>query len=123
MKKDKYSKLFLEELTSVPIVSAACGKLGVSRNTVYRWRKEDSVFSVAMDEALEVGTHSINDLAESKLIGNIKKGDMRAIQYWLDNNKQNYMKPRTKDLRELRKWQKQYPDGEDTIKHIILIDK
>jgi hypothetical protein len=49
-----------------------------------------------MDSALDSGVHSVNDLAESKLISHINNGNLRAIQYWLDNNKKNYIKPREK---------------------------
>jgi len=51
-----------------------------------------------MEKALTAGTNSVNDLAESKLISHINNGNMRAIQYWLDNNKKNYIKPRDKDI-------------------------
>jgi hypothetical protein len=53
-----------------------------------------------MDEAIETGTESVNDLAESKLIGHINSGSLRAIEYWLDNNKRNYARPRPKDFWE-----------------------
>tara|TARA_B100002051_G_scaffold271450_1_gene306212 strand:+ start:13595 stop:13843 length:249 start_codon:yes stop_codon:yes gene_type:complete len=49
-----------------------------------------------MDTALSCGTQSVNDLAESKLISHINNGNLRAIQYWLDNNKKTYIKPRPK---------------------------
>jgi len=83
-------------LERVPNVSLACEKVGIARNTVYRWRGEDPDFKARMDTALVAGTDSMNDLAESKLITHINNGNMRAIQYWLDNNKKNYIKPRPK---------------------------
>jgi hypothetical protein len=48
--------------------------------------------------ALKSGVHSINDLAESKLISHINNGSFRAIQYWLDNHKKEYIKPRDKNM-------------------------
>jgi hypothetical protein len=96
MKKHYKENQFIEQLERVPNVSLACEKVGIARNTVYRWCAEDSDFKARMDTALESGVHSVNDLAESKLISHINNGNMRAIQYWLDNNKKNYIKPREK---------------------------
>ncbi len=96
MKKHYKENQFIEQLERVPNVSLACEKVGIARNTVYRWCAEDPDFKARMDTALESGVHSVNDLAESKLISHINNGNMRAIQYWLDNNKKNYIKPREK---------------------------
>jgi hypothetical protein len=96
MKKHYKENQFIEQLERVPNVSLACEKVGIARNTVYRWCIEDPDFKARMDVALESGVHSVNDLAESKLISHINNGNLRAIQYWLDNNKKNYIKPREK---------------------------
>lgn len=94
MKRSKNVKIFIENLEKIPNVSLACEKADISRNTIYKWRKENLQFCDLMDEALDKGVHSINDLAESKLIGKIQSSDMRAIEYWLNNNKKNYIRPR-----------------------------
>jgi hypothetical protein len=98
MKKKYKEDKFLEQLERVPNVSLACEKVGLSRNTVYRWCIEDTEFKARMDTALDSGVHSVNDLAESKLISHINNGNLRAIQYWLDNNKKNYIRPRDKNM-------------------------
>lgn len=98
MKKYRKEQALLEQLRTIPNVSLACEKVGLSRNTVYRWCKEDPEFKARLDEALESGVESVNDLAESKLIANINSGSMRAIQYWLDNNKKTYIRPRPKNF-------------------------
>jgi hypothetical protein len=98
MKKHRKEEPFLDQLMLIPNVSLACEKIGISRNTVYRWCKEDPDFEARMEEALASGTNSINDLAESKLVSHINNGNLRAIQYWLDNNKKTYIRPRPKDL-------------------------
>ena len=100
MKKKYKEDKFLEQLERVPNVSLACEKVGLSRNTVYRWCIEDADFKARMDTALESGVQSISDLAESKLISHINNGNLRAIQYWLDNNKKVYIKPRIKIYNE-----------------------
>ena len=91
---------FLEQNQEYPECIARLRKIGLSRNTVYRWCKEDLKFKERLDEAIITGTESVNDLAESKLIGHINSGNLRAIQYWLDNNKKNYARPRPKDFWE-----------------------
>ncbi|MEX2405079.1 MAG: hypothetical protein WD579_00585 [Candidatus Paceibacterota bacterium] len=98
MKKYRKEKSFLEELRKIPNISLACEKVGIARNTVYRWCREDSDFDARVEDALVSGIDSINDLAESKLITNINQGKQRAIQYWLDNNKKNYARPRPKNF-------------------------
>ncbi len=98
MKKHYKEDKFLEQLERVPNVSLACEKIGLSRNTIYRWRSEDPTFAARMDTALVAGTESVNDLAESKLISHINNGNFRAIQYWLDNHKKEYIKPRDKNM-------------------------
>ena len=95
MKRRKIYR-FLKELAHVPIVSSACEKIGISRNTVYRWRKDIPGFAQKMDDATLMGNDSISDLAESKLIASIQDKKMTAIRYWLDNNNAKYLKPREK---------------------------
>ena len=112
MKKHYKEDKFLEQLERVPNVSLACEKVGISRNTVYRWRSEDPAFAARMDTALVAGTESVNDLAESKLISHINNGNLRAIQYWLDHNKKNYIKQRPKvELQPFIPVTKIYIDG------------
>ncbi len=98
MKRYRKESVFLEQLRTIPNISLACEKVGLSRNTIYRWCNEDQDFKERLDNAIKTGTESINDLAESKLINHINSGNLRAIQYWLDNNKRNYSRPRPKDF-------------------------
>lgn len=113
MKKYRKEQSLLEQLRTIPNVSLACEKVGLSRNTVYRWCREDPEFKARLDEALESGVESVNDLAESKLIANINSGSMRAIQYWLDNNKKTYIRPKPKNFWDI-------VDGPDHIAEIVI---
>lgn len=99
MKRSKREQ-FLEHLRTIPNVSLACEKTGLSRNTVYRWCKEDKEFKDLLEDALKSGTESVSDLAESKLIAHINNGNMRAIEYWLDSHKREYARPRPKSFWE-----------------------
>jgi hypothetical protein len=97
MKRNK-KKRFLSELKRVPIVSSVCEKVGLSRNTIYRWLKEDVEFKKAMNRCLHFGKESVNDLAESALINLIQQGELGAVKYWLGNNKRNYVRPILHDV-------------------------
>lgn len=94
MKKPRLAKKFLEELRKTPIVSVVCERLGISRQTVYRWKTEDPDFAREFELALEAGRETVTDLAESKLISNINRGDPRSIEYWLRNNSLRYHYPK-----------------------------
>jgi hypothetical protein len=99
MKKNK-REIFLEELGKTSNVSVACEKVGLSRQTVYRWKDESREFDKKFDEAITLGVDSVNDLAESRIITKIKNGDYPACKYWLDNHKKDYLRPRPPDFWE-----------------------
>lgn len=91
MKKTEQTKeALLEQLKKTPIVQIACEKLGISRWTFYRWKKEDADFSQKVDEALFDGRLLVNDLAESQLIGAVKDRNFGAIMYWLKHHHPSY---------------------------------
>lgn len=87
----KQKEELIELFRKSPIVQMACEKLGVGRTTYYRWRKEDAIFAGKADDALNIGRHLINDLAESKLIKKIQQDeDFNSIKYWLSHNHKRY---------------------------------
>jgi hypothetical protein len=90
MKKNKLQGQFLEELCKVPIIQVACEKCSLSRNSIYRWRKEDKVFAKRMDEALANGVAFVNDMSESQLLSLIKDKSYSAISFWLRHRNDNY---------------------------------
>ena len=90
MKKNKYQEQLLKELTKVPIVQVACEKAGLSRNTVYRWRKEDKEFEKKMDQALVDGVALVNDMSESQLLTLIKEKNFPAVRFWLNKRHPAY---------------------------------
>ena len=90
MKKNKYQNQFLEELARIPIIQVACEKTGLSRNSVYRWRREDVAFAKKMDEALAEGVALVNDMSESQLLNLIKEKNWPAISFWLRHRNDNY---------------------------------
>jgi len=90
MKKNKYQDQFLAELIKVPIIQVACEKTGLSRNSVYRWKKEDKEFSKKMDEAYAEGVALVSDMSESQLLTLIKEKNYPAISFWLRHRNENY---------------------------------
>ena len=95
-KKNKIQNIFLEELKRIPIVLVACEKNGISRNSVYRWKRDDKNFSKAMDEALAEGEALVNDMSESQLLTLIKEKNWQAISFWL-----RHRNPRFRDKIEV----------------------
>ncbi len=90
MKKAKVQDQFFTELAKVPIVQVACEKTGLSRNSVYRWKKEDPKFAKRMDQALADGVALVNDMSESQLLTMIKEKNWPAISFWLKHRNDNY---------------------------------
>ena len=85
-KQARGKKRLLEQLKKFPVVEIACSKTGVGRATYYRWRKSDTDFDEACDEAIMLSAGFINDLAESQLISSIKERNMTAIIFWLKHH-------------------------------------
>jgi hypothetical protein len=85
---------FLSELADLPNVSVICRRMGIARSTIYRWREEDAKFAKMMDKSISHGREGVCDLAEGVVVGRMKKGDLNAAKYWLDNNDKRYYKPR-----------------------------
>lgn len=83
-------EILLEQLKKTPVVQMACEKTQIGRTTYYRWRREDTTFSEAADEALAEGKLLVNDVAESQLLVAIKEGNFPAVTYWLRHHHPSY---------------------------------
>lgn len=88
--KSKQKTLLVEQLRKTPIVQLVCEKVGVSRATFYRWKKEDEEFALKADKALINGKLLVNDMAESQLISAIKDKNLTAIIFWLKHHHNDY---------------------------------
>jgi ACT domain-containing protein len=80
----------IKQLKKTPIVQVTCKKVGISRATFYRWKKEDKEFGNDAEAAIEEGLGLINDMAESQLISAIKEGNLTGIIFWLKNHHRQY---------------------------------
>jgi len=88
--KRAMKKSICEILEKSPIIESACQKVGISRMTLCRWRKEDSNFNQQIEEVLAVSRESVNDLAENKMIQGINEGNSSLIRFWLCHNSPRY---------------------------------
>lgn len=92
--KRKIKKEILKTLENNPIVESACKKHGISRQTFYRWQKEDPDFGRKVEEIIMISHDSITDMAESQLFKKISEGNMAAIGLRLKTHSDRY-RPRT----------------------------
>ena len=59
-------------------ISYACKSVGISRSTFYTWMKDEEF----ENEFIEI-KEGLKDYAESKLVAQVKSGNMTAIIYYL----------------------------------------
>ncbi len=79
-KPDVYKKKLLEALErTLGIVTPACKEVGVSRDTFYRYYKEDDDFKRKVDDIHEITL----DFVENQLLKKIKDGSERSILFYM----------------------------------------
>ena len=94
MKKTKIllNKL-AEEVEKTPVIQIACDKFGISRNTFYRWMKEDKNFLIRINEAMSLGNGLVSDVAISNVLEGIKRKDAMYTKYWLSHRHPDFRRP------------------------------
>lgn len=79
-------ELFLEACRNKMCnISRACEAINITRRTYYNWLDKFPKFKQQVEEVKE----SLNDMVESQLIKNIKKGNQKAVEFWLTNHKKD----------------------------------
>jgi hypothetical protein len=78
-KKRNKARLLKALEASLGVVTDACKKVKLSRNTFYKYLKEDPDFKAAVLELEEVAL----DTAESALFNQIKEGNVTSIIFYL----------------------------------------
>lgn len=79
-KTDTIKKKMLEALEkSLGIVTDACKKVKINRDTHYEWMKKDPQYKAAVDSLSDLAI----DFAESKLHTSIRNGSDTAIIFYL----------------------------------------
>jgi hypothetical protein len=77
--KEKKENFLLAFEQAAGNVSVACKKVLISRETYYRWAKEDPEFKQKCDEVNE----SLLDMAETMLLKQIKNDNTTSIIFYL----------------------------------------
>lgn len=88
--KVNLKKELLEELKTIPIIELACTKIGISRQTYYRWIKSSKDFSVKVEEAKKLGVSYVNDMTETELVNLIQNKNFQAVAFWLKHRHPEY---------------------------------
>ena len=90
MAKNQRKRKFIKELQKTPIVQIVCEKVGISRQTYYRWQREDYEFKKGSNAALEHGVDLVNDVAESNVLKGIQNEDAGYTKFWLSRRHDKY---------------------------------
>ena len=122
VKKNKQLKnKLLDQLKRVPIVEAACQKAGISRQTFYRWKFEDSEFAKEVEKAIDDGRMLVSDLSESQVLSLIRDKNWQAISFWLKHHHPSY-KTRIQIEGSLQMPQEELtPDQEEIVKAALKL--
>ncbi len=72
-RQGKNKKSLLNTLKEMPIIEVAVKRVGISRDTYYRWRQDDQEFFQQSEDAILQGIEFINDMSESQLITLIRE--------------------------------------------------
>jgi len=80
----------IEEIKNELTIKAVCKKLGLSRQTVYRWLNEDKKFAKSLKEARKEAIADMNDECENRVLNKIKNDDSGMIKFWLRYHHEDY---------------------------------
>ena len=89
-RQDKEKQTLINILKEMPVITVAVKRLGISRDTYYRWKTEDNDFLRQSSAAIKEGIEFINDMGDAKIIQLINEGKLPAIALWLKHNSQRY---------------------------------
>jgi hypothetical protein len=59
---------FIDALRSTGNVRAACEAVGISRQAAYRWRRENTEFAAAWEQAIEDATDYLEEVARQRAL-------------------------------------------------------
>lgn len=91
-RQTKLKEQVLDRLRHYPIIQVACEKVGIGRQTYYRWREKDKKFEEFADKAIFEGEELFNDLGEHQLLSLMKDKHWPAIRYWLEKRHPKFNK-------------------------------
>ena len=97
-KRDSRKKRFIEALTLKGTVYHAAQAAGVSRQTAYRWRHEDSDFADQWEEAFENAVDAVENTIYQQAVG----GNTLAGIFYLKAHRPIYRDRLNIDIEQLR---------------------
>lgn len=83
----------IEEIEKHGIIQSACDKYNISRQSFYRWMKEDKEFLELVNQALSIGVGVVNDIAISNVLTGIKNKDVGYTKFWLAHQHSDFRRP------------------------------
>jgi len=107
---DITKKAMVEALEkSLGIVTTACKSVGISRETHYRWLREDENYKKEVEALADVAI----DFAESQLHKQIKEGNSTATIFYLKTKgkKRGYIERQEIQTEEVKQFEVQIEDG------------
>lgn len=94
MKKTKaLVNRLIEEIEKHGIIKSACDKYNVSRQSFYRWMKEDKEFLEMVNEASSLGVGEVTDVALGNVLTGIRNKDAGYTKYWLSHKHADFRRP------------------------------
>ena len=96
-RRDRRKKRFIEALTLQGTVYHAAQAAGVSRQTAYRWRREDLQFADLWDEAHETAVDAIESVLYQKALA----GDTISMIFYLKAHRPIYRDRLNIDIKQL----------------------
>ncbi len=81
-RKQAFLKAYKKSLFNI---SEACRAIGIDRKTYYNWIEKYPKFK----EELELTEQQMDDIAETSLYKNVKKGLQKAVEFYLTNRKKD----------------------------------
>jgi ACT domain-containing protein len=120
MKKNRVKDAFLEQLRKIPIVAVAAEKVGISRNSVYKWRNADEAFRDEMEAALAEGEALVNDMGESQLLSLIQEKNWPAISFWLRHRNPKF-RERVEVTATVQAQEALTPEQEDIVRRALRL--
>ena len=91
MKTGHDKERFLKILEDHPYIGLAAKKAGISRASVYRFKKSDPGFKKKVEEALELGSTINGEIAESQMMKLVRTGHFGATKFVLERTNRKYM--------------------------------
>lgn len=97
----------IEQLREMPLITYTCQKYGIPKSTFYKWKLIDKEFKTQVENSINMGRETVNDIAISQLLKKINNGETVPIIFWLKNNSPMFNEKITLEI-------KNYKDGLST---------